>query len=39
VRLAKVPPKVRDVLEVTRLITVFSVYDTLEAALAGYRAD
>jgi anti-sigma B factor antagonist len=36
VRLANVPPKVRDVLEVTRLITVFAVYDTLEGALAGY---
>ena len=36
VRLANVPQKVRDVLEVTRLITVFAVYDTIEDALQGF---
>jgi anti-sigma B factor antagonist len=36
IRLANVPKKVRDVLEVTRLITVFAVYDTLADALAGF---
>jgi len=36
VRLCNVPQKVRDVLEVTRLITVFEVYDTLEDGLRGF---
>ena len=36
VRLANVPQKVRDVLEVTRLITVFAVYDTLEDAMKDF---
>jgi anti-sigma B factor antagonist len=36
VRLANVPRKVRDVLEVTRLITVFAVYETLAGALTDY---
>ena len=36
IRLANVPKKVRDVLEVTRLITVFAVYDTTEDALSGF---
>jgi anti-sigma B factor antagonist len=36
VRLCNVPQKVRDVLEVTRLITVFEVYPTLEDGLRGF---
>ncbi len=36
VRLCNVPQKVRDVLEVTRLITVFEVYGTLEDGLRGF---
>lgn len=36
VRLCNVPQKVRDVLEVTRLITVFEVYGTLEDGLKGF---
>jgi anti-sigma B factor antagonist len=36
VRLANIPRKVRDVLEVTRLITVFEVYDTVETGLDGF---
>jgi anti-sigma B factor antagonist len=36
VRLANIPQKVRDVLEVTRLITVFAVYDTLADALKDF---
>lgn len=36
VRLCNVPQKVRDVLEVTRLITVFEVYGTLADGLKGF---
>jgi len=36
VRLCNVPQKVRDILEVTRLITVFEVYGTLEEGLQGF---
>ena len=36
VRLANIPQKVRDVLEVTRLITVFAVYDTLADGLKDF---
>lgn len=36
VRLCNVPQKVRDVLEVTRLITVFEVHSTLEDGLKGF---
>ena len=36
VRLCNLPQKVRDVLEVTRLITVFEVYGTLADGLKGF---
>jgi anti-sigma B factor antagonist len=38
IKLAKLTERVGDLLQVTKLLTVFDVYDTEDAALASFRA-
>ncbi|GJF34002.1 hypothetical protein KNE206_67020 [Kitasatospora sp. NE20-6] len=36
-KLANLPPKVRDILHITQLITVFEVFDNEDEAVASFR--
>ena len=37
IKLANLTPRVDDVLQVTKLVTIFQIYDSEEAALDSYR--